>query len=329
MRAPEFWQVRGPAACLLAPLGAVIAAAGTLRRRLKTPERVAVPVICVGNLVVGGAGKTPVALALIALLNDLDMRVHILTRGYGGSLAGPILVDPSTHDAASVGDEPLLLATRAPTWVSHDRAAGARAAVAAGANVIVMDDGLQNGDLAHDWDIIVIDGGVGFGNGLLMPAGPLREPIAAGVARARFAIIIGDDRSQAAVALGADLPILRARLKALGSPQEWAGRRVLGFAGIGRPKKFFETLRALDAVLVDEVAFSDHHPYEIAEIEALRRRARELDAALITTEKDFIRLPMGERSGIGVLPVELEWAAAAEAKIRAALVELFDHSVKP
>ena len=329
MRAPEFWQVRGPTACLLAPLGAVIAAAGALRRRLKTPERVAVPVICVGNLVVGGAGKTPVALALIALLRDLDVTVHALTRGYGGSLTGPILVDPSVHDAGMVGDEPLLLAARAPTWVSHDRAAGARAAVAAGASVIVMDDGLQNGDLAHDWDLIVIDGGVGFGNGLLMPAGPLREPIAAGVARARFAIIIGDDRCDAAAALGDDVPILRARLKALGPRDKWAGRRVLGFAGIGRPEKFFETLRALDVALVDEVAFSDHHPYEIAEVEALRRRAGELDAVLVTTEKDFIRIPAGERSGIEALPVELAWVQTAGDTIKAALVGLLGQSVEP
>lgn len=319
MRAPEFWQIRGPTACLLAPLGAVIAAAGALRRRLATPERAGVPVICVGNLVVGGAGKTPVTLALVALLREMGVAAHVLSRGYGGALTGPVRVDPAIHDAAMVGDEPLLLAARAPTWVSRDRAAGARAAVGAGAAVIVMDDGLQNPDLVHDWDIIVVDGGFGFGNGMLMPAGPLREPIAAGIARARFAIIIGEDRCGAAATLGSGLPILHARLDAASGAEGWAGRRVLGFAGIGRPDKFFDTLRDLGTALVGEAAFPDHHPYGADEIATLRQRARDLDATLVTTEKDFVRLPVDERHGIATLPVRLVWSDGAEAAMTTAL----------
>ncbi len=326
MRAPEFWQVRGPTACLLAPLGAVIAAAGALRRRLVTPERVSVPVICVGNLVVGGAGKTPVTLALVALLRDLGVTAHVLSRGYGGSLAGPARVDPAIHDASMVGDEPLLLAAHAPTWVSRDRAAGAHAAIAAGAAVIVMDDGLQNPDLVHDWDIIVIDGGFGFGNGRLMPAGPLREPIAAGVARARFAVIIGEDRHGSAAALS-ELQILTARIAAAGGGGDWAGRRVLGFARIGRPDKFFDTLRELGAILVDAVGFADHHPYAPGELDDMRRRAGALNAALVTTEKDFVRLPAGTRDGITALPVRLAWSGAAEATVKAALAALLRQPV--
>lgn len=320
--APRFWQHRGPTALMLAPLGAVIAAVGTLRRRLATPRRVAVPVICVGNLVAGGAGKTPVVLALVAAIARLGLTAHVLSRGYGGALAGPLRVDPQRHDASMVGDEPLLLATRAPTWAARDRAAGAAAAVAAGAAVIVMDDGMQNTALVHDWDIIVVDGGYGFGNGLLLPAGPLREPIAAGVARARFAIIIGADRCDAVAALGPDIPVLAARLEADVAGDDWAGRHVLAFAGIGRPAKFFDSLRELGATLVDEVAFPDHHPYTAAEIAALRDRARAAAATLVTTEKDLVRLPPPLREGIAVLPVRLAWGVSDEATLSTALASL-------
>jgi tetraacyldisaccharide 4'-kinase len=323
MRAPTFWQKRGAAAISLAPLGALYALAGTLRRRWSTPERARVPVICVGNLVAGGAGKTPAALALIDLITAHGGRPHLLTRGYGGSLAGPAAVNPAAHDAASVGDEALLLAAHAPTWVARDRRAGARAAVAAGAGIIVMDDGLQNPTLHHDCDIVVVDGGYGFGNGLVMPAGPLREPIAAGLERARLVIVVGADEHDFCRALGARTTVVTARLMPRAGSERWRGRRVLAFAGIGRPAKFFATLTDLGTELVAGVEFSDHHPYKVAEIDALRTRAGQLRAELVTTEKDWVRLPPALRREIGVLPVSLVWDGDGAAVIAEILAPFF------
>src|SRR3954447_17813859 len=184
MRAPEFWDAPpGLAAGLLAPLGTVWNGAGALRRAVARPYRAPVPVICVGNLVAGGSGKTPVVLSLLEWIAGNGIRVHTVTRGYGGRLAWPLRVDPTRHDAVSVGDEALLLAQRAPCWVARDRAAGCREAAAAGAAIIVLDDGFQNPGVAKDLSLIVIDAAYGFGNGHLIPAGPLRESVGAGLAR--------------------------------------------------------------------------------------------------------------------------------------------------
>ncbi|HYC05207.1 MAG TPA: tetraacyldisaccharide 4'-kinase [Azospirillaceae bacterium] len=306
MRAPDFWtRPPGAAAYALAPLGALYGLAGRLRQALARPWRAPVPVICVGNLVAGGAGKTPVALAVMERLLARGITAQFLSRGHGGSLEGPLRVAPH-HTAAEVGDEPLLLADVAPAWISADRAAGARAMVAAGARAIIMDDGFQNPGLAKDLSLLVVDGAVGFGNGMILPAGPLREPVSAGLARAHGLVLVGGAQTGLAARLPSALPLLRARLEPDAAVvAALAGRPVLAFAGIGRPSKFFETCRAAGLRLADMVPFPDHHPYSRAELAALLDRAAALGARPLTTAKDASRLPAELRDHVSVLPVRL------------------------
>ncbi|MEE8188758.1 MAG: tetraacyldisaccharide 4'-kinase [Kiloniellales bacterium] len=307
MRAPEFWSRSGALPTLLAPLGLGYGLGTRLRRALVRPIKVPVPVICVGNLVAGGAGKTPVALACLAALKDRGLDAHALTRGYGGTAAGPLRVEPNRHKATEVGDEALLLAGAAPTWVARDRAAGAQAAVKAGAQAIVMDDGFQNPALVKDLSLLVVDGAYGFGNGRLIPAGPLRETVPAGLARADAVILLGADEAGLTARLGARHPLLRADLAPGPEAAELEGRKVVAFAGIARPEKFFRTLREAGAQLAETRGFPDHHPYGAAELRELRTRARSLDAVLITTEKDAVRLAPGQREGIETLAVAVAW----------------------
>ncbi len=307
MRAPEFWRHGGLWPALLSPLGAAYDLAGRLRRLLARPVEVGPPVICVGNLVAGGAGKTPVAISLLALLQSRGWAAHGLTRGYGGRLPGPLRVDPAHHDAGQVGDEALLLARAAPTWMARDRAAGARAAAQAGAQAIVMDDGLQNPRLAKRLSLVVIDGAYGFGNAKVIPAGPLREPIARGLARAQAAILLGEDTSGVGAFLANRLPILRADLAPRGDAPSLAGRRILAFAGIGRPEKFFATLEAMGAILIERQAFADHYRYRRDEIENMIARAESAGAMAVTTEKDQVRLPVDLRDRVTALPVKVVW----------------------
>lgn len=308
MKAPAFWY-RPPsvAAALLWPVAAVWAAVG--RAKLGRPGfRPGVPVVCVGNLVAGGAGKTPVVLDLVARLRGMGVSAHSLSRGYGGRLEGPVRVDLGCHGAAEVGDEPLLLAAGGAAWVARDRAVGARAAVAAGAQVIVMDDGFQNPALAKDLSLLVVDGAMGFGNGRVIPAGPLREPVAEGLARADALVLVGEDRAGVAEMVGGRVPVLRARLvPEPGAAAGLRGKRVLAFAGIGRPGKFFDTIAEVGAELAEAVPFPDHHPYTGAEVEGLLARAGRLGAVPVTTAKDAVRLPAGLRDRAAVLPVALAW----------------------
>jgi len=315
MRAPEFWARPDSAATrLLAPLACAWTMAGRARRHLVRPAHVPVPVICVGNLVAGGAGKTPVVAALARYLGASGVAAHILTRGYGGWRPGPLRVDPTRQGFAEVGDEALLLAREAPTWIARDRRAGAWAAVAAGARIILMDDGFQNPSLHKDHSILVIDGNYGLGNGRVMPAGPLREPPGDGLARADACILIGADRAGIARALPADLPLHRARLVPAAGGADLGGRRLLAFAGIGRPAKFFATLEGLGARLAVTRAFPDHHPYKADEVMRLVEAARAADAEPITTEKDAVRLPPEARPMVRVLAVELAWDDPASPK---------------
>jgi tetraacyldisaccharide 4'-kinase len=311
VRAPEFWRGDGWLSTVLAPAAAAYDHLGRLRRALVTPYRASVPVLCVGNLVVGGAGKTPVTLALAEVLTARGIAAHILTRGYRGRLKGPVEVDRVRHDFRAVGDEPLLLAAVAPTWVSRDRAAGGRAAVAAGARLILMDDGLQNPALARDRNLIVVDGGFGFGNGRVLPAGPLREQVRHGFARADGAVLIGEDRFGVGELIARHLPLARARLV----PRERITGKILAFAGIGRPRKFFETLDGMGADLVACVAFPDHHAYLEREITGLLTQAEALGAKPITTSKDWVRLPPALRPHVEVLNVELVWTSPADSVI--------------
>jgi len=309
MRAPEFWHDdRGRLApYLLAPLSAVFAAAARLRARAARPWRAPVPVICVGNLTVGGAGKTPTVLTLARRLAASGLRVGCLSRGYGGTERGPVEVDPQHHGAREVGDEPLLLAEAAPTWIARDRKDGARVAIAEGIDVLILDDGLQNRALVQDLAFVVVDAGYGFGNSRLLPAGPLREPIDQGLARAAAVVLIGDDRDGLARRLGARVPVLTARLVADEAARHLAGRKVLAFAGIGRPAKFFETLHQLGAQLVDRVEFADHHRYTADEAMRLVEDAQRQGALPVTTAKDFVRLPEGARCMVTAVRVELQF----------------------
>ncbi len=306
MRAPEFWNEKpGLVAGLLAPAGMAWDIAARLRRAVARPYHAGVPVVCVGNLVAGGSGKTPVVLALAAALAGRGIAAHAVARGYGGQLAGPVRVDAARHDSDAVGDEALLLAALLPCWVARDRAAGVRAAEAAGADLILLDDGFQNPAIAKDLSLIVVDAAVGFGNRRIIPAGPLREPIETGLARADAIVLIGDEPAPEALS-SAGLPILRAVLVPLDGAR-FAGKRLIAFAGIGRPEKFFATLRGLGAALVAARPFPDHHRFRAAEIAALRHAADLEDAALVTTAKDWVRLPPAERAGIAVLEIDLAW----------------------
>ena len=318
MRPPRFWRSGGIPPWPL-PLLARIVTAAAARRVVRPGWTAPVPVICCGNASAGGSGKTPLALDLAARLLARGYRPAFLTRGYGGSLHGPAQIDPGRHDAAESGDEAQLLARIAPTFIGADRAASARLAVANGADVLVMDDGLQNPGLAKTLSLLVIDGGAGFGNGHVMPAGPLREPVASAASRCRAAVLIGDgDGINISLAL---LPVLRAWIVA--DPQALANLpvRLLAFAGIGRPEKFFDTLRRSGRAPLDTAAFADHHRYRDIEIVRLRERASALDATLVTTEKDFARLSKPMRAGIATLPIALRWddPAAIEAILTEAL----------
>lgn len=331
MRAPEFWQSGGALSLALAPAGCLYALGGRLRRALAAPHAAAMPVICVGNVTAGGAGKTPVVLALAAKLAArpaLAGRVHTISRGYGGELRGPARVDPVVHDAWKVGDEPLLLARALPTWVARDRVAGAKAAIAAGAALLILDDGLQNPALEKDLSLVVIDGGTGFGNGRVIPAGPLREPVADALARSDAAIIVGEDRAGAAATLAklrSDLPILRARLAPEpASAAALAGKPLVAFAGIGRPEKFFESLRALGCDLRATRGFADHHPYDARDVAALRLLAAEHGAQLVTTAKDLTRWPGDAERKPLTLDIAIAWEdeAALDLLLAAKLARL-------
>ena len=312
MRAPEFWDARsGPIAGfvggLLAPLGAAWGAASRLRRAVARPYRAPVPVICVGNLVAGGSGKTPVVLALAASIAATGLTIRVVTRGYGGRLGGPVWVDPLRHDAEAVGDEPLLIAACAPCWVARDRAAGIRQAVATGAGAILLDDGFQNPAIEKDLALVVVDAEYGFGNRRVIPAGPLREPAASGLARADAIVLIGDGEPDGVREAGC--PIFRADLEPVDG-ERFAGAPVVAFAGIGRPEKFFASLRWVGATLIAAYPFPDHHRFADAEIARLRHEAKRAGARLVTTAKDFVRLPPRLRGGIEVLEVAIRWRDA-------------------
>lgn len=316
MRAPGFWYDRpGWAAAMLTPLSWIWRLGAALR--MKVPQSAPVPVLCVGNLVAGGTGKTPVVQDIVARLRARGVVAASLSRGHGGRLAGPLPVDPARHDAADVGDEPMLLAGHGPAWVGRDRVSAARAMAAEGVQAVVMDDGFQNPALRKDLSLIVVDAGAGFGNGRVMPAGPLREPVAAGLARADALVVIGDGPGLAAAGKGTDpLPVLRARLVVDAvAAAALRDRAVLGFAGIGRPAKFFASLRDTGARVVAERVFADHHPYEERELADLAALAAREAAMLVTTEKDAMRLTPAWRERVSVLPVRLSWGdeAAVEA----------------
>ncbi|CAN5369348.1 tetraacyldisaccharide 4'-kinase [soil metagenome] len=320
MREPAFWY-RPPSwmSHLLAPVGAIYGAV-TARRMMRDGVSAGVPVLCVGNYHVGGAGKTPATLALVTLLREMGEQPFVVSRGYGGSQQGPVRVDPAAHTAADVGDEPLMMASNVSVIVSRDRVAGAALARAQGASVILLDDGLQNPALVKDASLVVIDASRGIGNGFVFPAGPLRVPLEPQIARTDALIVIGTGNAvsdiAAAVAKRA-APVLRARLAPdQVSVDKLRGQRVLAFAGIGDPARFFAMLRASGVDVAQERAFDDHHPFTPDEIERLVSDAAAKSLTLVTTEKDMARIRSDVRlqayaNGIATFAVTLEFSDAA------------------
>ncbi|HBM12722.1 MAG TPA: tetraacyldisaccharide 4'-kinase [Rhodospirillaceae bacterium] len=316
MHAPGFWSHSDPGILsrVLWPASLIWSGLSALRQRYATPTEMNIPVYCIGNVTLGGAGKTPVALDLAQRLIGQGAQPHFLSRGYGGSAAGPLRVDPNQHGAAQVGDEPLLLARIAPTWIGADRVASAHMAQKAGATHLIMDDGFQNPGLHKTASLLVVDGAVGFGNGFVFPAGPLREPVAAALARTNAVLILGD---QAAPHLKRDLsgfhgPILSVHIVADRPKALPIGTKCIAFAGIGRPEKFFATLRGLDLDLLLTQEFPDHHPFSAQDMTALEKQATMLGGVLVTTEKDAIRLPAAFRSQVISVPITLDWPPSVD-----------------
>ena len=302
---PAFWSEPPDqpslATRLLSPLGAVAARMAARAQASAVPETPPIPVISIGNLVAGGQGKTPLAVAIAERLRSQGLQVHLLCRGYGGTEAGPHRVDPERDSFRSVGDEAMLLAQAAPAWVAKDRAAGVRAAHAAGAEIAVLDDAHQHASLRKAVSILVVDTEYGFGNGRVHPAGPLRESVASGLKRATAIALVGGGP----FAPETELPVLRMKLRPVFAGMSFSAAKVFAFAGIGRPEKFFATLRGLGATLVKKESFPDHHPYRVLTVQRMIRDASFLGAILVTTEKDFVRLPPRLRSGITMQKVRM------------------------
>jgi tetraacyldisaccharide 4'-kinase len=324
LETPFWWyRKKGALGSALAPLGTIYGRIAERRFASVAPYRSSLPVICIGNFTAGGGGKTPTAIAVASLLKTLGAKPAFLTRGYGGTNKGPVLVAKG-QSAAEVGDEPLLLAEIAPTMVAADRVAGAKAIEATEADVIVMDDGFQNGSLAKDLSLVVVDAGVGVGNGLVMPAGPLRAPLQEQMARADALIVIGDG-GRATPVIEAFTRLGKPALKASIVPRldkRWLTvLPVIGFAGIARPSKFFDTLRGNGARLIDARAYRDHYRYSERQARSLLKEAKDYNAMLVTTEKDWVRLPDDDGSDAAELKhrsrpfaITIEFGDAASVK---------------
>lgn len=330
MRAPAFWDGEperpGLASRVLAPLGALYARATAHRIAGGGGYRPRVPVICVGNLNAGGTGKTPAVIALAQRLQARGKTPAVISRGHGGRLQGPEEVRENRHSYRDVGDEPLLIAAFARTWIGKDRADAARAAESAGADVILMDDGFQNPSVEKDLSIVVVNAAKGFGNGRCIPAGPLREPVTDGLERADLVLSIGPEHAQRDFAAkwghAIAVPHLKGRLAPLETGMDWTGTQLLAFAGIGYPEKFFATLKELGADLAGCESLDDHQPLTAALMARLEREAERHGAQLVTTEKDAVRLPGPYRRRVLTVPVRLEigdWAPLDAALKRSGL----------
>lgn len=308
IKTPSFWNNRGLVSTALLPLSFIWRGLAALRNSVAKTSAASLPVICVGNITVGGTGKTPLVGLLYDALCDCGYRPAILTRGYGGSQISPLWVDGTIHDASACGDEPLMLAENRDVLVAHDRVAGANAIAGRGIHdVILMDDGMQNPFLHKDLKIGVFDGGVGIGNGRVVPAGPLREPPMAGVAALDIVIINGEDETGFGAAFAADIPVFSGTIEPDRTVIEALEHTpLLAFAGIGRPQRFFATLRRSGANLVHWLAFADHHPYSSSDLTKLQADALHYGAQLITTQKDWMRLPPDWRDKIAFLPVTMD-----------------------
>lgn len=311
MRAPEFWYPDGGRASItatvLTPLGWLYGLATQWRLLTTTPRRTVAPVVCVGNLTAGGTGKTPVCLALNDLLTADGTRTAFLTRGYGGSVSDPTCIDPAIHSFEEAGDEALLLSTGAPTYVSPTRRRGAEAASRDGAEVILMDDGFQNPVIRKDLSLLVIDGTAGFGNRRMIPAGPLRESIRLGLRRTDGIILIGEfaQARDRALIKASGLPVFKASVNVDPRAEFDLTRPVVAFSGIGRPQKFFDTAKAEGFNVVEAVPYPDHHAFKERDLAWLETLREERGADLLTTSKDYVRLPDDFRAKTRELPVRV------------------------
>ncbi len=319
---PGFWfRKKGILSMALAPLGALYYRVGVLRRGLISPRSSVVPLVVVGNILAGGAGKTPVVQSLCEALRQAGINVHIIAKGYGGTLLGPAMVDPTHHSAAQVGDEALMLSSFGPTWIAKSRFLALQAAQAAGAQIVISDDGLQNPHLKADIGFLVMDGVVGIGNGALLPAGPLREPLNEALKRVHFVIQIGGSEQSnhyshptiyADFVLN-DYPWLR-------------DAKVFAFAGIGRPEKFFASLTTSGADVVGMHSYPDHYAYNEKDILSLIEKADQSEAILVTTAKDAIKIPHSCRAQVRIIEGHLEWRDhTAFKKLCERLINLASH----
>jgi len=307
VRAPEFWHNKGGIlSFVLSPFGWIYSAITSMRAAAKPTWAAPIPVICIGNVVMGGAGKTLVSIDLAERLKAKGQNPHIIMRGYGGGMNAPTKVDLNLHNANDVGDEALLLARTAPTWVGARRADVAKHATKDGASVLIMDDGFQNPSLAKDLSLLVVDAEYGFGNGRVCPAGPLREPIKNAASRAHAVISLGGSLSENVM----NLPAFVGYTEPTSNATDIHGERVVAFGGIGRPEKFFNSLKAAGAELTETISFPDHHPFSDAEIKNVLAKAKTQNSIAITTEKDFVRIPAALRTDIMYFPVRLRWEQA-------------------
>lgn len=315
MQPPDFWRNDpnriGVWPHVLSPLSKLWQYVGAKRWQSGTHAKIGVPVICIGNVNMGGTGKTPTVIEVATRLLSFGKNPHVVSKGYKGQLKGPVQVDPLIHTANDVGDEPLLLAAFCPTWVSKDRLAGARAAQASGADVIILDDGMQNPAVAKDLTIMVVDAEMGFGNGQVFPAGPLREPIEIAVQKSDLLLTIGPKsgihqtfRDKWSAVQG--LPYASSTIEPLPTGMDWQDMSVLAFAGIGRPEKFYRTLKAMGVKLKATRSFDDHQTISTSLLARLEKEAWDLDAQLVTTEKDAVRLPKEWQQKVLTVPVRLQ-----------------------
>ena len=305
---PKFKQSFLP--YLLYPISLFWLGLSKIKVKLNSSYQSPIPIICVGNLTVGGNGKTPTALKIRCLLKDLGYKPHILSRGYRARIKGPHLVDPLTDSFVDVGDEALLMASYGSTWISRNRSAGVKAAINSGADVIVLDDGYQNQSIEKNLSILVIETSIGFGNGYLIPAGPLRENISHGMKKADLIITIGDQSTQddfrSKNPFLKEFPVIQARLKPKENTLNLKGEKVVAFAGIAHPSKFKATLENLGAIIISFRAFSNHKPFGMRQLNKLLLEAKTKKAILVTTQKDFVRIPSELQDNFKAIEVELE-----------------------
>ncbi|MBA5727111.1 tetraacyldisaccharide 4'-kinase [Bombella mellum] len=308
LTAPSFWQKPAPTTLsnLLLPVSWITG--HMARQRQKQPSlKLPVPVLCCGNITVGGAGKTPLALYLLQQLIKRGRTPHAITRGYGGRSRRTGLIRPERDKAIDVGDETMLLARIAPTWRGPDRQASAMQAIAAGADCLLLDDGLQDPSLHKDMNILVIDGPAGLGNQRLLPAGPLRETLADALPRLHAVTLFGKDPHHIINQIPPDMPLLRGTLSAGPAIRKLQGHQIIAFAGIGRPQKFFSTLQDAGLTLLRTLTFPDHHIYSRRELKQLAQLAHAPDTVLVTTEKDYVKLPPLFQNFVTSLDIEPRW----------------------